>query len=88
MQFHEKADAPSVIARSSTSGGGAAGYSWCSTTLVAHRSKAMADYVRNTDGEVVLWFLPPRTSLLDTNQQGSSRNCGSCVGRPVRYSDL
>ena len=61
VQFHEKADAPAVIALLEYVRRKRGRIFVILDNASAHRSQAMADYVRSTGGEVVLWFLPVRT---------------------------
>lgn len=61
IQFHEKADAPAVIALPEYVRRKRGKMFVILDNASAHRSKAMQDYVKNAGGEVVLWFLPVRT---------------------------
>ena len=61
MQFHQKTDADSVIALLEY-----LRYRYGKVFVIldnagAHTGKQMNDYIKSTKGDVVLWFLPPRT---------------------------
>ena len=61
IQFHQKTDAESVIALLEY-----LRYRYGKVFVIldnagAHTGKQMNDYIKNTKGDVVLWFLPPRT---------------------------
>ena len=61
VQFHEKADAPAVIALIEYVRRKRGKIFVILDNASSHKSKEMADYIRNAGDEVVLWFLPPRT---------------------------
>ena len=61
IQFHQKTDAQSVIALLEYLRRKYGRVFAALDNASAHTGKEMSDYIESTKGDVVLWFLPPRT---------------------------
>ncbi len=61
IQFHEKANSESVIALLEYLRRRYRGIFVILDNAAAHTSAAMREYIGRAGGDVVLWFLPPRT---------------------------
>ena len=61
IQFHQKTDAKSVIALLEYLRRKYGRVFAALDNASAHTGKEMSDYIESTKGDVVLWFLPPRT---------------------------